>query len=77
VGDEFDLHEAYLDRVEALTGKRWCPYPSELFMRTILWVVDDATAIRLIEKRRTFLFPEFLRSDPMQEELEELNKGGI
>ena len=56
--------EKFHDRVRALTGDSWCPYPSGRFV----WIVTHTTdqiAKALIEKRRTFLFPDFLGKEPM------------
>jgi hypothetical protein len=60
-------HERYLDRVEALTGERWCPYPSDRFMEEIL-NSNDERATKLIEARRKYTFPAFLAGDPQEHE---------
>ena len=65
----FDL---FHQRCEKLTGDRWCPYPSDLFIFTVNSVTDEK-AKSLIEKRRTFLLPQFLAGEPMLKELNEIN----
>jgi len=66
--DENILHDRALDRIERLTGERWAPYPSPLFMQAVL-VLPDAEALEFIRERRTYFFPQFLRGDPQEDRL--------
>ena len=65
-----ELHEKYQDRVFELTGDRWCPYPSEGFMKAILHA-DKDSAVEMIKYRRTLSFPVFLAGEP---QIKEINK---
>ena len=62
---------AFHDRCEALTGDRWCPYPSAAFILAIM-TADDDVARKLITRRRTFTFPAFLAGEPMENEIREV-----
>lgn len=68
--NEEELYNNFHNRVETLTGDMWCPYPSTSFMMAIL-KTDDKTAIRLINTRRTFTFPIFLRGEPQLDDINE------
>ena len=64
--DTFDiLLDKFHKRCEELTGDAWCPYPSEMMIRVTLAVKDDV-AKELIVQRRLYLFPDFLRREPME-----------
>jgi len=63
-----EKHEIVYDRIETLTGERWCPYPSERFL-DICMKVDDETLVRLVKTRRQYMFPQFIDNEPMEEVL--------
>jgi hypothetical protein len=69
IGDAY--HELFMDRVEKLTGERWVPYPGDLFVDVVM-AVPDEVAVSLIEERRKYLFPQFMRREPQGKRLEAL-----
>ena len=69
--EENGLPNNFTDRVKALMGDEWCPYPSDLMMKVVM-IVSDKAATELIKERRTYLFPQFLRGDPMYEKLNKI-----
>lgn len=63
----------YRDRIDELTaedGDRqgWCPYPADLFANVVIHA-DDVTARQLIDERRKYYFPDFLRGEPQYDTL--------
>jgi hypothetical protein len=63
-------------KVKQLTGDAWCPYPSQLFIDTILLCDSNRNniCIELIDERRKYLFHTFLKSEPQLEKLQSLLK---
>ena len=64
-----ELYTKFHQKVEELTGDPWCPYPSERFMLAIL-EAQEYIALKLINHRRTLLFPNFLNGEPQQEDID-------
>ena len=57
--------ERFMNKVKELTGKKWCPYPTNEFIE-ICSKVDDKLFIKLIKKRRKINAIDFLtKKDPM------------
>jgi len=54
-----------------LTGNAGIPYPSNVFAKVFL-ALDDDEALELLEDRRQYYFPSFLRGDPQRWKLSEL-----
>ena len=64
-------HKHFAVVCKEITGDRWCPYPSHLFM-TVVNRIDREIGKALIKERRTFTLPTFLEGDPQQEKLQKL-----
>lgn len=66
----------FMDRVEKLTGEKWCPYPWDWFV-DVCNKVDDKLFVQLINKRRTYRAPSMMcGQEPMLELLEQIVTNG-
>ena len=66
--------ERFMNKVKYLTGKKWCPYPTNEFIE-ICSKVNDRTFVKLIKKRRQLTAIDFLaKEDPMKNLYIKINK---
>lgn len=66
-----ELEEDFFNRVEKLTGEKWCPYTHE-YHHEIMSKANDDELKEFVNKRRTFMFPSFLGKEPQWEMLNAL-----